>query len=222
VNDRSHADDPQSLGLLQLRADPQYRRVPVGRRAALVETALEDGGALADRTCTQWGHDPWAIAASCGVPVIRSEDEAGFGSVVVFADYAVRPRRITLYQPAILRLDRLIAQRGNPAYSDIDATLPIFLAHELYHHFDCTRGCATLSRQHRVRIFALGRWSWTSGLSSLAEIAAGAFAQRLLGLPFHPKALDLLFTHLTPALSPRERAELNYERRSGAVMRWLS
>jgi hypothetical protein len=192
VNDRSHAGDLRSLGLLQLQGDPQYRRLPAGRRAALVETALADGGVLADRTRAQWGSDPSAIAASCGVPVIRSEDEAGFGSVIVFADYAVRTRRITLYLPAILRLDRLIAQRGNPVCPGIDGTLPIFLAHELYHHFDCTRGCAPLSRQHRVRIFAVGPWSWTSGLSSLAEIAAGAFAQRLLGLSFHPKFLDLL------------------------------
>jgi len=43
-----------------------------------------------------------------------------------------------------------------------------------------------------VRIFGMGRWQWTSGLSSLCEIAAGAFAQRLLGLSFHPKLLDLL------------------------------
>ena len=206
MNGRSHEGDAQSLGLLQLQGDPQYRRLPAGRCAALVDTALEDGGALAVRARAQWGRDPSAIAAGCGVPVIRSESEAGFGSVIVFADYAVRQRRITLYLPAILRLDRLIAQRGIPLCAGVNATLPIFLAHELYHHFDCTRGCAPLSRQHRVRIFAVGPWSWTSGLSSLAEIAAGAFAQRLLGLPFHPKVLDLLLPHPSP-LPPRAGGE---------------
>jgi hypothetical protein len=36
----------------------------------------------------------------------------------------------------------------------------------------------------------VGRWAWTSGLASLPEIAAGAFAQALLGLPFHGKLLE--------------------------------
>jgi len=68
----------------------------------------------------------------------------------------------------------------------------MFIAHELYHHFDCLRGNARLSQRHTVRIFSVGRWQWTSGLSSLCEIAAGAFAQRLMGLSFHPALLDLL------------------------------
>jgi hypothetical protein len=40
----------------------------------------------------------------------------------------------------------------------------------------------------------LGRWTWTAGLTTLPEIAAGAFAQQLLGLDFHPKLLDDLVT----------------------------
>jgi hypothetical protein len=177
-----------ALGLLQLREDPQYRRIPPDRRAALVESALDDGRAMADRIHERWGQDPAAIAARCKVPVIRSEDDAGFGSIIVYAEYVAQPSSITLYVPAIRRLDRLIAERDVP----MGSSLPIFLAHELYHHFDCLRGKARLSRRHAVRIFSVGSWHWTSGLSSLSEIAAGAFAQQLLGLPFHPRLLDSL------------------------------
>jgi hypothetical protein len=183
---------PQALGLLQLREDLQYARIRVERRAALVEAALEDGRALADWTRDRWGRDPGSIAARCHVPVIHSEDDAGFGSTIVYAEYATRPPSITLYLPAIRRLDRLVSEQGVQARFGVDRTAPIFLAHELYHHFDCTRGNAPLSQRHRVRLFGIGSWNWTSGLSSLSEIAAGAFAQRLLGLSFHPKMLDLL------------------------------
>ena len=187
---------PQALGLLQLRQDPQYPRIPPGRRMALVETALEDGRALADRTRKRWGQDPAVIAARCDVPVVRSQEEAGFGSVVVFAEYTTRPPSITLYLPAILRLDRRVAGHSARA-CDIGSTVPIFLAHELFHHFDCERGSDRLSCRHAVKIFGIGSWHWTSGLSSLSEIAAGAFAQQLLGLPFHPKVLDLLLVDKT-------------------------
>ena len=183
---------PQALGLLQLREDPQYARIPAERRVALVEAALDDGRTLADRTGDLWGQDPAGVAARCNVPVFLSEDDAGFGSVIVYAEYASQPPFITLYRPAIRRLDRLIAEHGVPVCRGIGSTVPIFLAHELYHHFDCSRGSARLSRRHVVRIFSVGPWHWTSGLPSLAEIAAGAFAQKLLGLSFHPKLLDLL------------------------------
>ena len=179
---------PQALGLLQLREDPQYPRIPPDRRAALVEAALDDGRVMADRIREQRGQDPAAIAAYSNVPVIQSADDAGYGSVIVYAEYVARPPSITLYIPAIRRLDRLVAERDVP----MGSSLPIFLAHELYHHFDCLRGKARLSRRHAVRILSVGAWHWTSGLSSLSEIAAGAFAQRLLGLPFHPRLLDSL------------------------------
>lgn len=181
--------EPRALGLLQLRADPQFPRIEPGRHAALVDAALADGRFLAGDVRTHLGPDPAFIAASCGVPVLDSEEEAGFGSTIVFAEYATRPPAITLYGPAIRRLDARIAASGAAAAPGIGATRSIFLAHELYHHFDCTRS-EPLARRHRVRIFRLGGWTWTSGLISLAEIAAGAFAQELLGLSFHPKLLE--------------------------------
>ena len=183
--------EPHMLGLLQLSQDPQYPRIPADRHGALVEAALNDGYSLADRARDQWGDVPANIAARCGVPIVHSEEDAGFGSIVVYADYASRPHSITLYLPAIRELDRLLAGHSAPA-CEIGSTVPIFLAHELYHHFDCLRGSERLARRHTVEIFGIGAWRWTSGLSSLCEIAAGAFAQRLLGLSFHPKVLELL------------------------------
>ena len=183
--------EPQMLGLLQLRQDPQYPRIPADRRGALVEAALNDGHSLADRARDRWGDVPAIVAARCDVPVVHSNENAGFGSIVIYADYASRPPSITLYLPAMRSLDRLLAGHGARA-REIGSTVPIFLAHELYHHFDCLRGNERLARRHAVKIFGIGAWRWTSGLSSLCEIAAGAFAQRLLGLSFHPKLLDFL------------------------------
>jgi hypothetical protein len=183
---------PQALGLLQLREDPQYPRIPAGHHIELVEAALEDGRSLADRIRKLWGREPATIAARCDIPVVRSGDDAGFGSVIVYAEYATRPPSITLYVPAILQLDKMMAERGAGVCPGIGSTMPIFLAHELYHHFDCLRGSGRLSRRYAVKVFGMGSWHWTSGLSSLCEIAAGAFAQQLLGLPFHPKVLDFL------------------------------
>jgi hypothetical protein len=181
------------LGLTALSRDVQFHRVPEAQRGKLVDLALQDGRHLARQAGRQWGNDPFAIAARCQVPVIESHAEAGFGSTVIYAEYAVRPPSITLYTPAIRRLDALVARQ--PCFDwRIERTLPVFLAHELYHHFDCMRGREALIRRQRATILKLGRWTWTAGLSTLPEIAAGAFAQQLLGLGFHPKLLDALVT----------------------------
>jgi len=148
--------EPQALGLLQLRDDTQYRRIPVKHRVELVEAALEDGRSLAGWTRDLWGSDPMSIAMRCNVPVILSEEDAGFGSTIVHAEYRTRPRSITLYLPAIRHLDRLVLEQDGQARLGIDQTAPVFLAHELYHHFECTRGSAPLSRQYRVRLFGIG------------------------------------------------------------------
>ncbi len=180
-----------ALGLAALCGDVQFHRIPETQRGELVEQALQDGRCLAQQTCQQWGNDPFVVAARCNVPIMESRTEAGFGSTVIYAEYAVSPPSITLYTPAIRRLDALFASQSHFDIG-LEQTMPVFLAHELYHHLDCMRGKEALIRRHRVSILKLGRWTWTVGLSTLPEIAAGAFAQQLLGLSFHPKLLDLL------------------------------
>ena len=182
-----------ALGLLALSSDVQFHRIPEAQRGEWVEQALQDGRYLAERACQQWGSDPFVVAARCNLPIMESHTEAGFGSIVIYAEYAVSPPSITLYTPAIRRLDALIAKQSRFDWG-IERTTPVFLAHELYHHFDCMRGKEALIRRHRVSIMKLGRWTWTAGLTTLPEIAAGAFAQQLLGLAFHPKLLDVLVT----------------------------
>jgi hypothetical protein len=182
-----------ALGLAALRRDVQFHRIPETERGELVELALQDGWCLAQHASQQWGSDPFVVAARCQVPIVESHSERGFGSTVIYAEYAVSPPSITLYAPAIRRLDALVTRQSRFDLG-IERTAPVFLAHELYHHFDCMRGKEALIRRYRVSVVKLGRWTWTAGLSTLPEIAASAFAQQLLGLAFHPKLLDVLLT----------------------------
>jgi hypothetical protein len=66
----------------------------------------------------------------------------------------------------------------------------VFIAHELYHHIEAIRPDVPIARRYQPSLFRIGKWHWRTGIAALAEIAAGAFAQSLLDLPCHPKALD--------------------------------
>ncbi|HTT37748.1 MAG TPA: hypothetical protein VMH32_08785 [Burkholderiales bacterium] len=182
-----------ALGYSLLERDPAFPRIPEQARHALVEAALAEGRAQADCIKRDFGRDPLAIAERLHVAVSESHEDAGFGTVVVFAEYATRPPRITLYRPAIARLTRLLDVLALRALLNARSCEQVFLAHELYHHVARIGPQPPLSGRHRVPLLRFGRWVWSRGIASLEEIAAGAFAQGLLGLGVHPRLLDLLW-----------------------------
>jgi hypothetical protein len=62
----------------------------------------------------------------------------------------------------------------------------------VYHHAEAIRSEVPIARRRRPTLFRIGKWRWRTGIPSLAEIAAGAFAQSLLDLPHHPRVLDFI------------------------------
>lgn len=179
--------DPDLAVQLMLRDDPHFGRIEPARRDELVAIALADGRDVAAAVRLRWGSDPDTIAARCGVSVVDDDGGADYGTTVVFAEYFTGPRRVVLHRHAIGRIDAVLARRPGPA----TPARSVYLAHELFHHLDCAGPQPSLAQRHRVTVLALGRWRWTTGLSSLAEIAAGAFAQELLRLAVHPRVLEL-------------------------------
>jgi hypothetical protein len=200
---------PRALGLSLLRDDPQYARIEPGRREALVDAALNDGRRMADRARARWGDEPAGIASACGLAVVESGAEEGWGTALVYADYNQRTRCIRLFVPALARLERGLRREAVSKIAGVRSARPMLLAHELYHHLDAVRAGLPLARQHRVTLLALGRWRWSAGLASLSEIAAGAFAQRLLRLRWHPRFFDLITLHdASPGAAGRMAAAL--------------
>ena len=181
---------PQALGFLQLRTDPLFHRLTPAQRVELVTAALEDGWQLARAQRARTSPCPWALAEDLGVKVREAQDDPRFGTTVVCAEYRTRHRDVLLFTSVLAQLQSTLdgVEFDLPAPVDVKSA---FLAHELFHHLDLSRGSDSLSRRHRVCLFRLGPWRWTSGLTSLPEIAAGAFAQALLDLPFHAKLLEL-------------------------------
>jgi len=110
-----------------------------------------------------------------GVAVETSDRDGGYGTVIVFADYTPRPPRIRLYRAAIAALDARLD--GHPDRDLLSAgTRTVFLAHELFHHWEALHPDQVPSRRDRT----------------LSEMAADAFAQSLLGLRHHPALLEKL------------------------------
>jgi hypothetical protein len=187
------AATPMTLGLLELERDRQFHRIAPSDRPRLVQVALDAGVEAASGLRNEAGNEnPQQIAGRLGVRVETIEGESSYDTVSVFADYQIRPPRIQLYARAIARLDRHLKDYPDGDRLAATGTRPVFVAHELFHHLEGLDQKRTLARRQRVPMLTLGPFKLTTGLSSLAEIAAGTFAQSLLGLRHHPKLLDVV------------------------------
>ena len=187
------AVSPETLGLVMLEADVHARRLDCATQLTAVRDALADGAATAEALRARFPDlAPHEIAAELNVPVAETDDDPLVGSLWRFAEYQERPARILLYSRGLAPLDGVIAGRLAARLLGPATPREVFIAHELFHHVEATRSDTPIARRYQPTLFRIGGWHWRTGITALAEIAAGAFAQSLLDLPCHPKVLDLL------------------------------
>jgi hypothetical protein len=187
------AASPETLGLVMLQADPHAWRLDRATQLAAVADALTDGTDAAANLRMRFADlSPEQIARELGVPVETTDGDPMVGSIWRFAEYRPRPPRIVLYSRGLGPLERGLT--GARAAQLLGRATPrdVFVAHELYHHIEAIRPEVPIARRYRPTLFRIGNWHWRTGIAALAEIAAGAFAQSLLDLPCHPKALDFV------------------------------
>lgn len=194
---------PEALGLLELRRDPLYRHIPASERMRLVAAALARG----DKASKDLSGDPMDIAGWLNVKVDQIEGDDDSDRKPVFADYRSKPPRVRLFLQAIAVLDAALE-----AYPDFEAlnetgTSTVFLVRELYRHIEAQRPSRALVNRYKIKTFGFGPFRVTKGLTSLAEIAAGALAQKLLGLKYHPKLLDLMAAYMRDPAAAQKMAE---------------
>jgi hypothetical protein len=187
------AASPEMLGLLMLQADPHAWRLDRSTQLAAVSNALADGISNAESLRARFPDlAPEQIACELRVPVEATDSDPMVGSIWRFAEYRPRPPRIMIYSRGLAPFERSLP--GSQAAQFLGRATPrdVFVAHELYHHIEAIRPDVPIARRYRPSLFRIGNWHWRTGIAALAEIAAGAFAQSLLDLPCHPKALDFV------------------------------
>jgi hypothetical protein len=179
---------------LMLGDDPFFGRLPPDREAEAIDFALAAGQRATDETAALYGRDPEAVASSLKVPVKRSDEPSLKGKAILFSEYADRPPAITLYSQPMDEANRLLRENDLIGLLGIDDLVPVYLAHELYHHLDAKR-LTPGTAGFRVTTLRLGPLRLGTGLPSLCEIAADRFALSLLGLKVPPKALHFVTIH---------------------------
>lgn len=159
------------------------------------------------------GSDPHALARDLGVTVTLSATELRVGNTAIRAEYDAERHAVTLYTPAIAAVDHMLKDAGIGGRAT-----DLLLAHELFHHLEATRFQPVDQQLPPVeRRFLGGLWRSPRRVRRCRELAAHAFASRLVGLPFYAGAVDWLVAMAEGHLTPLEmKAALD------DAKRWLS
>jgi len=167
-----------ALALQELRRDPLVVYLSAGQQQDYLAGALAIGREQGKR-CR--GRRVKLLVEELGARyVVRSEEGLIAGSAV-FAEYDSDARLITVYQPAIASVVRLLGISGQRGEAEGGA-LDLLLAHELFHHLEATQIVPTPLQLPPVSVPILGGLLKSPRrLRCTSEIAAHAFAHAVVG-----------------------------------------
>ncbi len=149
------------------------------------------GFAQADTLSMRYGTtDPMVAAGEMGVRIVYDISTGSDGALRIISSYQPKPPVITLYE-GVMRACRERLEEEDTSDSRAVASLltNICVAHELFHHIERKSSCF-VNLGYRAVVLNLGFIKIEKSLTALSEIAAHAFAKRLLSLPCLPCALN--------------------------------
>lgn len=174
-----------------LLIDDRALRADLVKNGAILKSVAAGGRAAAQLRREFPREMPEEILQALHVQVIRSQENPNWGTRMQCAEYQHRPPKVVIYEQAVASLVETAQRYRITGFASLETMRNISLAHELYHHLECTRH-VRLSSQFRRISFQIGPLKRYHCIQELDEIAAHAFAQALLALAVNPAVLGLL------------------------------
>lgn len=156
-----------------LERDHVYPKIPAHDVPRLVDEAWRVGEMAARDFLARRGGaeelDFTGIMRESGLDITVRDEDFVSGGIRYFADYQPRRRRVTVYRRSVAKW----AKVNGLAY---DRAVNVILMHEYFHHLECTE-LGPVSRLRLVPMLRIGGLAiGRTGIPSLSEIAADAFA----------------------------------------------
>jgi hypothetical protein len=204
------AASPTALARLMLMQDPVAASLTSEQQHRMACAALEEGDKVGVTLCSRHhGMAPEAIAHTLGVMIVETQEPSWVGPFLRYADYRSQPPEIRLFRRTLGWLDLLLQQTGVGNVLGIERVASVFVAHELFHHIEARSNEPSLARRHAVTRLRIATWRLRAPVLTLSEIAAGACAQAMLSLPYHPAILDFVaLSHAAPQIARARATQL--------------
>ncbi len=183
------------MGAYAFSRDPLKDRFRDGSYKELAQQAVDCGRGYAKRVAEEYGStNPQLILRELGIKV-DFVDMPSNTDRVLFAEF-LEPDQVYVYLDAVNKAESLLKRdeirKLLTLQLDIRQTL---LAHELFHVLEIRNRKEIFTQTYRYQLWKLGPIRSTSRVQALGEIAAMAFAQELLNLPYSVYVLDVLLLY---------------------------
>jgi len=175
-----------ALAYLTLARDKKFFKLPEEKRIELIQSALSFGDSVALGIENEFSStDSRSIAQMMGLKII-GEDGGKNGTLLKRSEYRPKTKEIIVFRDSLGQLMREVA-----AEDLSDRIMKLLIAHEIFHHLEHTRHGAT-SNRFKVNLWHMGPISYTVKISNVSEVAAHAFAEKLLDIKLTPEVFDYL------------------------------
>lgn len=156
-----------------LKRDYVFGKIEPGQVEAVFEDAWSVGGAEAKRFIEEYGGcgyiDMLEVFREKGFTVITKDVDYIVGKIRYFCEYTSRKNKLKIYKKSV----ELWCEENQFSYEE---GLNVILCHEYFHYLECHK-IGVVSGRCQVPMLRLGRVCLgRTGVPSLSEIAANAFA----------------------------------------------
>ncbi|MDR6226481.1 hypothetical protein [Desmospora profundinema] len=183
--------DTEVLAWKELEQDEFYPQLSPVQIPHLVTEAIRFGREAARPYHYEGSIDPWinkVIRSKVKILLIRTGTEKATSSIR--AQYRRKPPVIEIHRSSLDQLDRFFQDSG--LHVPQDDLIALHLFHEWFHHLESTQlGRADDALPKAVKK-QWGPFHFKSRITRLREIAAHAFTQEVMALPWSPLWLDHL------------------------------
>ena len=182
----------EDWGKYAFSREPLEGRFSNEQKMQYTHKANDCGREWAEKIARQYGtRNPGELAEKLGMKVKIPKVPVG-GGLVLFAQF-VEPDEITIFTDCVDKASRLEEECGCDLLRRENLTNTL-LAHELFHAVEEQHVKEIYTRTERVELWRKP-FSNKSTISCLSEIAAMAFAGKLLDLKVSPYMLDVLLVY---------------------------
>lgn len=124
---------------------------------------------------------------------IQTPDVPSGGGHVLFAQY-VEPDEITVFMDCVKKAEKLIEEENLQSELAGVRIYDLLLAHELFHYIEHQKEDAIYTQTEKIELWRKP-FSNRSRIICLSEIAAMAFAKKVVRLPYSPYVMDVLLMY---------------------------
>lgn len=182
----------ESWGLYAFDREPLSGKFTTEQKKAYIRKANDCGRQWADRIVEEYHtRSPRELAGKMEIRVETPPVPVG-GELVLFAQF-VQPDEITIFTDCVDKASAFEKKSGCPLLKRENLSA-ILLAHELFHVVEERHAEEIFTRTEKVELWRKP-FSNRSTIACLSEIAAMAFAARLLRLTVSPYMLDVLLVY---------------------------